>query len=337
MRALVTGGGGFLGGAIARRLKDRGDYVRVFGRSRQNDLEALGVDSAQGDLADREAVCDAVAGCDVVFHAGAKVGLWGDPAEFERTNVEGTKNVIAACLKAGIAKLVFTGSPSVVFTGGDIAGADESAPYPDHFDSDYSRTKADAEKIILAANHDRLATVSLRPHLIWGPGDRHLFPRIVARARSRRLFRIGKYNPQISALYIDDAVEAHLHAAVALSPLSDIAGKAYFLASDRPIPIWGMIDQMLAAANLPASRASIPYSAAMMAARACEAFWRLARLRGEPPLTVFLVRQLTTAHWFDVSAAHRDLDWSAKVDISEGMRRLAQWHRADARLSERAR
>lgn len=324
----MTGGGGFLGSALARKLRERGDDVSVFGRGSYPDLEAVGIGAFRGDIVDAQAVKEAVEGMDVVFHVAAKVGLWGDPREYELVNIEGTKNVIAACMAHGVDKLVFTSSPSVVFHGGDVEGVDESAPYPAAFDSDYSRTKAKAEEIVLAANHDRLATVALRPHLVWGPGDRHLLPRIVGRAKAGRLFRIGEDDKLIDTVFIDDAVEAHVLAAVQLSPLSDIAGKAYFLSAGDPRPVWEIVGRLLAAAGQGPVKRSVPTSVAFAAANACEKLWRLLGRRSEPPLTRFLVSQLTTAHWFDISAARRDLGWKPRVRIEDGMDRLAHWIRA---------
>ncbi|HEX4049062.1 MAG TPA: NAD-dependent epimerase/dehydratase family protein [Elusimicrobiota bacterium] len=328
MRALVTGGGGFLGGAISRKLKERGDDVRVFGRGSYPELEAIGIDCARGDLADVKAVSAAAEDRDVVFHVGGKVGLWGIYEDYFAANVTGTKNVLRACLEHGIGKLVFTGSPSVVFDGRDVEGWSEAAPYPPRFDSSYSRTKAQAEEMVLAANHDKLATVSLRPHLVWGPGDRHLLPRVVAKARAGRLFRIGEKNKLIDTIYIDDAVEAHILAAAQLSPLSEIAGKAYFLSAGDPRPVWEIVDRMLAAAGLPPVRKSVPYGFASAGGRACEAVWRTLGLASEPPLTRFLVLQLTTAHWFDITAAKSELGWHPRVSIETGMERLGQWVRS---------
>lgn len=328
MRALVTGGGGFLGGAIARKLRERGDEVRVFGRGSYPELEAVGIDTLRGDLADAAAVSAACEDRDVVFHAGGKVGLWGSYEDYFAANVTGTKNVLKACAEHGIGKLVFTGSPSVVFDGRDVEGWDESAPYPERFDSHYSRTKAQAEEMVLAANHHRLATVSLRPHLVWGPGDRHLLPRLVARSRSGRLFRIGDDNKKIDTIYIDDAVEAHLLAAVQLSPLADIAGNAYFLSAGDPRPVWEIVDRMLAAAGRPPVKRSVPKGLAMTAANVCETAWRALGAESEPPLTRFLVLQLTTAHWFNIDAAKVELGWRPRVKIEDGMARLAQWIRA---------
>ena len=267
-----------------------------------------------------------------MFHVAAKVGLWGDYADFHLVNVEGTKNVLRACADLGITKLVFTGSPSVVFHGGDVEGVDESAPYPAAFDSFYSQTKALSEQMVLASNHDRLATVSLRPHFIWGPGDRNLLPRVVARQKAGRLYRIGDDNKLVDTIYVDDAVDAHILAAVQLSPLSEIAGKAYFLSGGDPRPFWEIVDRMLAAAGLPPVKRRMPKAVAYGAAALCEGAWRALRLTSEPPLTKFLVNTLTTAHWFDISAARRELGWNPKVKIEDGMARVAHWIKATQRI-----
>lgn len=327
MRALVTGGGGFLGGAIARRLRERGDDVRVFARGFYPELEATGIDCVQGDIADYAAVSSACDDREVVFHVAAKVGLWGAFEDFHAVNVGGTKNVLRACQEQGVRKLVHTSSPSVVFDGGDISGVDESAPYPERYDSHYSRTKAQAEEMVLAADHDRLSTVALRPHLIWGPGDHSLLPRVVSRARAGRLFKIGDEDKLVDTIFVDDAVEAHLLAAIQLSRTSDIAGKAYFLSAGDPRPVWDIINGMLRAAGLSPVKKRIPKKLAFAAADACEASWRLLGLTSEPPLTRFLVSQLSSEHWFDISAAKRDLGWQPRVTIEAGMERLAHWIR----------
>ena len=318
MRALVTGGGGFLGGAIARKLKERGDDVRVFGRGSYPELEASGIDCAQGDLADAAAVSDACEDREIVFHAGSKVGLWGGHEDYFASNVTGTRNVLKACLEHGIGRLIYTSAASVVFDGRDVEGWDERAPYAAKFDSHYSRTKAQAEEMILAANHDRLATVALRPHFVWGPGDRSVLP----------TFRIGRHNKRSDSIFIDDAVDAHLLAAVQLSPLAAIAGNAYFISSGDPRPFWEIVNRLLAAAGLPPVEKSAPLSLATAAAKACEVSWRTLGLSSDPPLTRVLVGRLTSAHWFDVSAAKRDLGWRPRVKIEDGMERLAQWARA---------
>lgn len=308
MKALVTGASGFLGNALARRLKARG-----FSRS-----EAVGVDWVKGDVADAAAIKAAVKGCDVVFHTAARVGLWGSYEDFRRANVEGTRNVLDACREAGVRRLVFTGSPSVVFDGGDVSGWDESAPYASRYDSHYSRTKALSEELALTA--PGVEAVSLRPHLIWGPGDRHIAPRLIERAKQGKLRRISGKDCLVDTTYIDDCVEAHILAASA--PAATVAGRAYFISQGDPRPLWTIINGILDAAGLPPVTKSVPYPAALAAACVLEGVWKLARLQSEPRLTRFLVKQLSTAHWFDISAAKRDLGYAPKVSIEEGLRRL---------------
>jgi len=321
---LVTGGGGFLGSAIVRLLRERGQAVRSLARHLYPQVDALGAAQLQGDVADPAIVSAAVEGCGTVFHAAAKAGLWGSYAEYHHSNVVGTENVIAACRKHGVRRLIYTSSPSVVFTGHDLEGVDESVPYARQYDAAYPATKAIAEKLVLANNDSTLATVSLRPHLIWGPGDNNILPRIYARARAHRLFRIGRRNPLIDLTYIDNAALAHLLAADRLEPGSRISGRAYFIAQGQPVPLWDMVNRFLEVAHLPPVTRSIPLPLAVMLSGSLETIYTLLRLPGEPQMTRFLARELSTAHWYNLDAARRDLGYSPKVSIEEGLRRLAE-------------
>lgn len=324
MKALVTGGGGFLGGAVVRLLRARGDAVRSFTRSAYPWLDELGVEQSLGDLADLAAVERAAEGCDIVYHVAAKAGAWGRYADFFNTNVTGTENVIAACKKLGIRKLVYTSTPSVVHGGGDIEGGNETLPYPKHFDAYYTQTKAAAEKAVIAANGSDLATVALRPHLIWGPGDPHLIPRILERARADKLRRIGSRPVKVDVTYIDNAAAAHLLAGDRLAVGSPCAGKAYFISNGEPVELWAFIDRILAAAGLPAVSRTISAWKARLAGRVLEwAYWLL-RLPGEPPMTRFVAVQMSTSHWYDISAARRDLGYEPLVTTEEGLRRLGE-------------
>jgi nucleoside-diphosphate-sugar epimerase len=322
MTALVTGGGGFLGQAIVRGLRKRGDAVRSFSRNSYGNLEALGVEQRNGDLADPSSVASAVQGCEVVFHVAAKPGIWGDYAEYHRANVVGTQHVIAACRRHGVRRLVYTSSPSVVFDGRDMEGADESVPYPAEFGAHYPRTKAAAEQLVRAANDAQLATVSLRPHLIWGPGDNHLLPRLVARARAGQLARIGSRPNLIDTVYVDNAADAHLLAAERLAPGSPIAGKVYFISQGEPVPMWDMVNRLLAAAGSPPVTRTVPVWLALALAAVFETVHRISGRSGEPRLTRFVVHEMSTAHWFDISAAQRDLGYAPRVSIAEGLELL---------------
>lgn len=329
-RVLVTGGGGFLGRAIVEQLLARGDDVRSIARGDYPELRALGVDARRADLADADAVRDACAGREVVFHVAAKAGVWGPFREYYAANVVGTENVLAACRRADVPYLVFTSSPSVVFDGCDAAGIDERTPYPRRFGSHYSRTKALAEQRVLAACCDALRTIALRPHLIWGPRDNHIVPRLVARARTGRLRRIGAGRNVVDSTYIDNAAAAHLLAADALATNPRAAGKPYFISNGEPRPAWELINAILAAAVVPRVTRGVPVGVAWAAGAVLEAIYGLFRLRGEPPMTRFVARELSTSHWFDLSAARRELHYSPRVSIDEGLARLRTWLRESA-------
>ncbi len=324
MKALVTGGGGFLGLAIVKRLRQRGDIVRSFSRSSHPELQALGAEQFSGDLADGEAVSRAVEGCDIVFHIAAKAGVWGRYRDYYQTNVMGTIYAISACLKHRVRRLVYTSSPSVVFRGRDEEGIDESARYARRYLANYPLTKAIAETHVLENDCVDLATVSLRPHLIWGPGDPHLAPRLIERARQGKLKRIGKGRNLVDATYIDNAADAHILAGDRLEPGSPIAGNAYFISNGEPVNLWEFIDRILAAARISPVIGRVPASLAYAAGGILELAYRVLPLKGEPPMTRFVARQLSTSHWYDLTAARRDLGYSPAVTVEEGLRRLTE-------------
>jgi nucleoside-diphosphate-sugar epimerase len=324
MKALVTGGGGFLGGAVVRLLRQRGRIVRSFTRTSYPWLDEFGVEQCFGDLADPAALEKATAGMDVVYHVAAKAGVWGRYDDFVATNVTGTENVIAACRKHGIRRLVYTSTPSVAHGGGDLEGADESVPYPKHFEAYYPETKAKAERAVVAANGPDLATVALRPHLIWGPGDPHLVPRILARAREGKLRRIGSRPVKVDVTYIDNAADAHVLAGERLAVGAACAGKAYFISNGEPVELWAFIDRVLAVAGLPPVTRAVSVWKAKLAGRVLEWVYRVLRLPGEPPMTRFVASQMSTSHWYDIGAARRDLEYVPAVSIEEGLRRLEE-------------
>jgi len=321
----ITGAGGFLGLAITRMLHRRGHTLRSISRQRYAALDELGVLQISGDLADARAVLRAVEGADAVIHVAAKPGIWGAYADYFAANVLGTENVLAACKHFGVRKLVYTSSPSVVHAGGDLAGVDESAPYPSAFHAHYPKTKALAEQAVLRANGEQLATVALRPHLIWGPGDNHLLPRIASRARAGRLAFVGGGHNLIDTTYIDNAASAHLNALDRLDIGAPCAGRAYFISNGEPRALKQIINALLGAAGLKPVNRTVPKPLAYIAGGVCEALWHALQLKGEPPMTRFLAAELATAHWFDLSAARRDLGYQPSVSIDEGLRQLSAW------------
>ena len=322
-KVLVTGGGGFLGSAIIKLLVERGERVRSFSRSFYQKLASIGVEQIQGDISNKAAVERACKSMDIVFHVAAKPGVYGDYSDYYKTNVIGTQNVISACKKHKVSRLVYTSSPSVIFNGTDMEGADESLPYPDSFHAHYPKTKALAEEYVANAAKDGLMTIILRPHLIWGPGDNHLVPRIIERAK--RLVRIGNGKNLVDTIYIDNAAYAHILAADRLEENHKLSGNIYFISQGEPIPLWDMIDNILKAAGLSRVKYSMPRRAAWLIGAAAEFLYKIFNITGEPPMTRFVADELATAHWFDISAARRDLGYIPAVSIEEGLRRLEDW------------
>ncbi len=325
MKALVTGGGGFLGKAIIKLLCTRGDQIRSFSRNEHPALVELGVEHCRGELGDVDAVMRAAEGCDIIFHVAAKAGVWGPYEEFYRANVLGTKHVIAACRHHSIKRLVYTSSPSVIFDGTDMEGVDESVPYPEYFEAFYPQTKAEAEQLVLQANDNSLATVALRPHLIWGPEDNHLVPRILERGAKGALRKIGSRECLADTIYIDNAALAHLQAANHLAIDSVVAGKAYFLSQGEPLPIWDVVNRILDAGGLPPVTRTISPALAYNVGAILEKIYTLFNLKGEPRMTRFVAKELSTSHWFDLSAAKRDFGYQPEVSFDEGMERLRAW------------
>ncbi|MFW5846433.1 MAG: NAD-dependent epimerase/dehydratase family protein [Planctomycetota bacterium] len=326
MRILITGGGGFLGGSIARRLLARGDAVVCLQHSEALELKKAGAEIRRGDLADTGVVAAAALGCEAVIHTAAKAGVWGPYDSYHRPNVVGTEQVIAACRPHDIRYLVHTSTPSVVYDGSDEDGIDESAPYCARPMNAYQATKILAEQLVLAADGAQLHTVALRPHLIWGPGDPHLVPRILTRARKGRLRLIGGAPKRVDATYIDNAAAAHVAALdrlVADGSAADCRGRAYFIGNDEPMPLNDLILRIMQAAGLQQPPPRIGPRRAYALGVICEGIYRLMRRRSEPPLTRFVARQLSTAHWFRLDAARRDLGYEPLVDTDTGMRHLA--------------
>ena len=286
-------------------------------------LVSEGIIAAQGSITAFGELTKNAEGCDAIIHTAGKAGVWGDPADYHRVNVDGTVNVINVCREQAIPILVHTSSPSIVHTGGDIGGADESLPIAERFTAPYPESKALAEKQVIAANSDSLGTTALRPHLIWGPGDPHILPRLAARARSGRLALPGP-DKLIDTIFVDNAAQAHVDALVELANGARCAGKAYFVTNNEPLPQGEIIQRLLAAIGIHVTIQAVPVALARIAGLVCETAWRTLGLKSEPPVTRFSVEQLATAHWFDTSAAVRDFGYLPTVSIEEALAILAE-------------
>ena len=326
MKILVTGGGGFLGQTLCRGLVERGHQVISFNRGHYPALAALGVGQVQGDLADAHALTHAADGVEAIFHNAAKAGAWGSYKSYYSANVVGTQNVLDACRRHGIAKLVYTSTPSVTHraTHPVEGGTADNVPYGEDFQAPYAETKAIAEKAVLAANSDALATIALRPRLIWGPGDQQILPRLVERANAGRLRIVGDGSNPVDTTYIDNAAQAHFDAFEHLAVGAACAGRAYFISNGEPKPMGELINALLEAAGAPRVEKHLSFKAAYRIGTVCETLWKILPLKGEPPMTRFLAEQLSTAHWYDMAPAARDFGYRPRVSFDEGITRLKQ-------------
>ena len=324
MLSLVTGGGGFLGQYLVKQLLERGDHVRVYSRTHHAIFDQIPVDVKLGDVSDMSEIRAACEGVDTVYHTAAMAGISCRWEPFFETNTLGTLCVIDACVKNGVKKLIYTSSPSVVFNGKNQEGIDETVPYPDNWFAHYPSTKALAERIVLSANgRDGLLTCALRPHLIWGPGDSHLFPRLIAKAKMGKLRRIGGGRNIIDITYVENAAHAHVLAGDALFEGSPVAGSSYFISQGQPVNCWDFINELLTIAKLPLITKSISYRSTWLKGLFLENWYGLLKLRGEPAMTRFLAMELAHSHWFDISRAKNDFGYHPIVSTEEGLARLA--------------
>ncbi|MBZ5859384.1 NAD-dependent epimerase/dehydratase family protein [Flavihumibacter profundi] len=326
MKLFVTGGGGFLGLAIVRQLCAKGHEVVTFSRGNYPELDQMGVTHFQGHISEYAVLKQAMMGCEAVFHVAAKTGIWGKYKDFYLANVTGTENVLKACRELAIRNLIFTSSPSVVYDGKDSEGHNESLPYPPKYDAWYPKTKAMAEKLVIAANDPFLKTVSLRPHLIWGPEDRHFLPRLFKKSQAGKLRILGSSQNLVDCIYIDNAAKAHLQAFdQLLRDPAPVEGKTYFISQGAPIPIAELINQLLASGGIPPVTKHLSPRIARFAGRFLETAYRIFGISAEPAITLFLAQQLSTSHWYDISAARQDFGYEVVVSLEQGMERLRAW------------
>lgn len=334
MRVLVTGGQGFIGSRLLDFLQERKYQVRVLTRRPAPDLELRGMEVFQADLQNLEAVRRAVTGMEGVIHCAAKSGVWGPLNDYIRANTHTTINLLSAAQRAGAAWFVHTSSPSVVHTGLPLDGVDESTPYAEDPSQPYPYSKMLAERLVLAADGPGFHTVALRPHLVWGPGDPHFLPRLVAKAQAGHLWLL-KSEALVDGTFVDNAAGALLIAAERMQAggawAESIGGKAYFIGQGEPLTAPDLIARLLAAASTPEQaltvRGLIPPKLGLAAGTALEKIWPLFRLRGEPPLTRFVAEELSLPHWFSLYRARNELGYQPFVSMADGLLILAESRR----------
>lgn len=321
MTVLVTGASGMLGRAVAEHLLSEGEDVRCFQR---RPSRVGGATDVLGSVEDPAAVAGAVQGCSAVIHLAAKVSFTGPPADFDRVNIEGTRNVVDAARHAGTADVVYVSSPSVAHHGTSLIGAPAGPADPVHARGEYARTKATAELLALARSTGDLRIAAVRPHIVWGPGDTQLVERVLERARQGRLPLLDHGTALIDTTYVDNAASAIF---ACLRRMDAARGQALVVTNGEPRPIAELIEGICRAGGVRPPAWSVPGSVARGAGAVLERAWLALKRTDEPPMTRFLAEQLSTAHWFDQRHTQAVLGWQPSVSIDEGFQRLAAHYR----------
>ena len=325
MKIIVTGGGGFLGQHLVKRLVQIGHEVYSFSRKAYPELEKIGITCIQGDISKEEDVILAFQGKDFCFHVASYVSMWGKWSQFFDINVLGTKNVIKACKINQIQHMVYTSTPSVAFGDSSLENVTEKTPYPKKHLSDYARSKSMAERLVLSSNSDDFSTLSLRPHLIFGPGDENLIPRVIDKAKNHKLKMIGDGENIVDVLYVENAVDAHILAFQKIQdPLSNVQGEAYFL-GQGPVKLWDFINDVLKRSNLSIVKSKIPFWFCYLLGFIMESVYSLLSIYDkEPAMTRFVALQLSHSHYFNHHKAKVLLGWEPKVSINEALDKTIQ-------------
>ena len=318
--AFVTGGSGFVGGALIERLHAEGWEVRALARSdgAADKVRQRGALPVPGDLENEGMMREVAAGADVAFHAAAKVEDWGDPEEFERLNVGGTAKLIAACREAGVRRLVHVGTEAALMAGEPLVGVDEDAPLRPDSPVLYSSTKAKAEQLVRAANGDGLETVVIRPRFVWGRGDTTLLPTLVELVRSGRFRWVGGGGQLTATTHIDNTVEGLWLGATKGPP-----GSVYFVTDGEPVVFREFVSRMLQTQGVEPPTGSLPAGMAGAVAGVAERLWRLARRPGRPPVTRFSVWVSSQECTIDIGRAQRELGYRPVKSREEGLAELA--------------
>jgi nucleoside-diphosphate-sugar epimerase len=320
MNILVTGGGGFLGQYIVEELLKDGHKVSNFSRSSYPELEKLEVEQRSGNLLDKDSIKKALTSIDAIFHVAGKVAMWGKWEDFYQTNTQGTKNLVDAAKEAGIKKFVYTSTPSVVFGEDDIIEADETLDYPKEYLSLYAKSKMLAEKYVLENNSEDFMTCSLRPHLIFGPRDKNIIPRLLEAAKKGKLKIVGDGQNLVDIIYVENAAKAHIQAFNSLEPGSPVCGSPYFIAQERPVKLWDFINEILSKSNVKTVTKTMHINKAYRIGSIIESFLKLFRIWNvHPPMTRFVALQLGKSHYFSHKKAHNDFGYDPKVTVEQAI------------------
>jgi nucleoside-diphosphate-sugar epimerase len=317
--AFVTGGSGFIGGQLIERLLAEGHTVRALARSDSaaQRVAERGAVPVEGELADVGAMRAGAEGCELAFHAAATLGDWGRREDFERGNVEGTRNALRACAEASVRRFVHVGTEAVLLAGEPLVEVDESAPLRPDSPALYSASKARAEQAVLAANRDGFETVVVRPRFVWGVGDTTLLPVMVEMVRIGRFAWIGGGRHRTSTTHVQNAVEGMMLGATRGRP-----GNVYFVTDGEPVVFRDFVSELLASQDVEPPSRTIPSSVARVLAGTGETAWRVLRLPGRPPLTRFAYWVSAQECTIRIDKARGELGYAPVKSVADGLAEL---------------
>jgi nucleoside-diphosphate-sugar epimerase len=314
--SFVTGGSGFIGGRLIERLVGEGRQVRALARSDEAaaKVESLGAEAVRGELGDRASLAAGAAGCATAFHLAAALGEWGPWEDFERGNVEGTRNALAACAEAGVGRFVHCGTEAALMAGEPLIHVDETAPLRPDSPAPYPATKARAELAVREANRDGFETVAIRPRFVWGKGDTTLLPAMVETVEAGKWAWVGGGLNVTDTAHVDNVVEGLLLGAEKGRP-----GEAYFITDGKPVVFRDFVTALLETQGIEPPDRSLPGWVAAPMARVCEAAWKVLPLSGEPPMTRFRSWILTQECTIEIGKAREQLGYEPLVSHQQGL------------------
>jgi nucleoside-diphosphate-sugar epimerase len=329
--AFVTGGSGFIGGALIRRLRTDGWEVRALARSDRSAarLEDLGAEAVRGDLDDPASIRTGAEGCELAFHAAASTAEWGPWEEFERINVRGTRYAIDGCRDAGVRRFVHVGTEAALLAGQPLINVDETAPLRPDSKGHYPASKAMAERAVLEASGSGLETVVVRPRFVWGPGDTTVLPTLIEMIEAGRFAWVDGGRHLTSTTYIDNAVEG-----LCLGAERGRAGEAYFVTDGDPVVFRDFVGELVRTRGVEPPKRSIPGAVARAGAAICEGAWRALPLNGPPPLSRVPIWLSSLETTIDISKARSELGYEPIISIAEGLRRLRDAAKSGAALAQ---
>jgi nucleoside-diphosphate-sugar epimerase len=322
MNVFMTGGSGFLGHHMAKALKGLGHEVTNYGRRICPKLENLGIVQVQGDLSslkDHQKLDQALKGQDICFHIASKVAMWGHWQDFHNINVVGTQNLVKACKRQHVSRFIYTSTPSVVFQSSSIHG-DESLPYAKNSYSLYAKSKIQAESFVLSQKSNDFHVTSLRPHMIFGPGDQNIIPGLLKAADQKRLKIIGSGDNLVDVTYVTNVVDAHLCAfSKIVEAPHTISGEAFFI-GQGPVKLWDFINDVLVLYDKRPIKKKVPFSVAFSVGALFELFYKILGIfNHDPQMTRFVALQLSKDHYYNHDKAKRLLGWQPKVTLQQAL------------------